>query len=307
MSFTTDVKNQILSVKITDGNAQRAFVSAFLRTCGSVEIVGDKFGFSAVCDLSTAKTFSKIVRNRYGEEPTVTCTKGEKTVVTLVSKNGLNILSDLGILSFDGAEVNVNLSVGSVADGEECFKAYSMGAFLGSGSVTVPFVEDKKKKTGYHLEIVFSKYVTASDYCALSAEYGFMPKLVERKGQFVVYYKSVDEIGNFIALVGANSAYLKLAELQIKKEIRNDANRKVNCEVSNMTRTVNASVSQREDINKIAQVLGLDALKAPLKIVAEARLTFEDYSMQELADHLGITKSCLSHRLKKLSEIAKTL
>ena len=311
MSFTSEIKNEILSVKINGAKAQRAFISAFLRTCGSIEIVSDKFGFSVTSDPQSVAYFCRIVRYLYGErcDESGGTDKG-RAVARLLSDRCLDILVDLGILGWEDGGVTVSLGIGAeLVDDDNSFRAYIIGAFLGSGSITVPKVDDKKKsKTGYHLEIVFSKYVTANDFSNILAERGFMPRLVERKEQFVVYFKSVEEIENLIGLCGASGAYLKLTELEIQKGIRNAENRKLNCEMSNLTKTIDASIKQRDDIRLIAELIGLDGLKQSLKDVAVARLNSDDdISMQQLADSLGISKSCLSHRLRKLSEIAQTL
>ena len=304
MSFTSEIKNEILSVRLNGVRSRRAFVSAVLRTCGSIESVSDKIGFSVVSEPQTIKFFVKTVAALYGERCETeegVLTKNRATA-RLISENSLAILIDLGILKSEdgGIAVCLNISEEMVSD-ENSFKAYLIGAFLGSGSITVPKLGgDKKSKTGYHLEIVFSKYVTASDFCRILAERDFMPRLVERKDRFVVYFKTVEEIETLIGICGASAAYLKLTEVQIQKEIRSAENRKINCELSNM--------KQKDDIRLIDGLIGLDKLKKPLKEVAVARLNSDDdVPMQQLADALGITKSCLFHRLKKLSEIAQTL
>ena len=311
MSFTQEVKNEMISSKLLSKTAQRAFVSAFLRTCGSIEVAKDKFGFSVTSDPQIVNYFVKTVKALYGEECLLdkASKKGERATAVLVNQNSLSILVDLGILSTDGEELTISLAIGEkIVPDENAFKGYLTGAFLGSGSVTVPFVDSKRRsKTGYHLEIVFSKYVTADDFCSLLAGYGFMPKLAERKDQFVVYFKNVEEIETLIGMCGANSAFLKMTDLQITKGIRNDENRKLNCEMSNLSKSIDASIKQRDDIRVISEVVGLDSLPEQLRAVADARMKNEEMSLQELADMLGVTKSCLTHRLRKLSSIAKTL
>ncbi|MBP5177557.1 MAG: DNA-binding protein WhiA [Clostridia bacterium] len=309
MSFTSDIKNEILTVKLHGDVARRAFVSALLRTCGAIEVVNEEFNFSATGDAQTIGYFTMVVKRLYKKECEVKSAGTGRVTATVVGGDCLDDLIDLGILKRDGDDVTVCLNIGDdlVAD-ENTFKAYVTGAFLGSGSITLPKVDDKvKKKTGYHLEFVFSKYVTASDFCAMLAGYGLMPKLVERKGVFVVYFKSIDEIETVVGICGANSAFLKLTDVQIQKEIRNAENRKINCEMSNLNKTIDASIKQREDINLIRQTIGLESLKQPLKQVAVARLEEDDLSLQQLAEKLGITKSCLTHRLRKLSEISQSL
>ncbi|MBO4573402.1 MAG: DNA-binding protein WhiA [Clostridia bacterium] len=311
MSFTSEIKKQITDVKIIDKKAQSAFISAFLRTCGSVETSSDDIGFSAYSEEDSLKYFARLIKLRYGKTCVIEkVAKTERARATLIDGDSLYILTDLGILKKDGGGIEVSLNIGAdVCPDEVSAKAFIAGAFLGAGSITVPklFEGRAQTKTGYHLEVVFSKYVTAADFSSLLAENGFFPKLVERKEQFVVYFKNVEEIESFIGMCGANGAYFKLNDLQIQKEIRNRENRKINCEMSNMTKTIDASIRSREDIKTVIDCVGAEGLSEPLRLVADARLNNEDMSLQELADMLGISKSCLTHRLRKLSELAKTL
>jgi hypothetical protein len=66
-------------------------------------------------------------------------------------------------------------------------------------------------------------------------------------------------------------------------------------------------VAQIKAIETISQTIGLQSLDKMLFEVAEARLADRNASMQELADRLKITKSCINHRMRKIMEIAKQL
>ena len=50
-----------------------------------------------------------------------------------------------------------------------------------------------------------------------------------------------------------------------------------------------------------------EELSPALKDTAQARMDHPESSLQDLADELGVTKSCLNHRLRKLVEIADEL
>ena len=184
--------------------------------------------------------------------------------------------------------------------------AYVRGAFLGSGSVTVP-EEGKSGNTGYHLEFVFSNYQTATDFCEILSEAYFMPKLTARKESYVVYFKTIDEISDLLAFIGATKAVLTVSEIAVEKDMNNDMNRKINCEMSNMVKQMDASVKQIRAIDKIEETIGLKSLPEGLRQVAEARLKFKKNTLSEIADELGITKSCLNHRFRKIIEIAENL
>jgi DNA-binding transcriptional regulator WhiA len=52
---------------------------------------------------------------------------------------------------------------------------------------------------------------------------------------------------------------------------------------------------------------GFSELSSELKSLAKARLENPSMSLQELANKLGISKSCLNHRMRKLMELAGEL
>ena len=109
------------------------------------------------------------------------------------------------------------------------------------------------------------------------------------------------------AIMGAAKAVLDLSEIAVEKDMNNDMNRKINCEMSNMVKQMDASVKQIRAINRISETKGLNSLPLPLKQVAEARLKNNKSTLSELAEILGISKSCLNHRLRKIVEISEEL
>ena len=44
-----------------------------------------------------------------------------------------------------------------------------------------------------------------------------------------------------------------------------------------------------------------------LKTLARARLQFPSKTLKELAEYLGVSKSCLNHRMRKLMELAEEI
>ena len=107
--------------------------------------------------------------------------------------------------------------------------------------------------------------------------------------------------------MGASKAVMELSEIAVEKDMNNDMNRKINCEMSNMVKQMDASVKQIRAINRIAETKGLNSLPLPLKQDAEDRLSHNKSTLAELADILKISKSCLNHRLRKIIEIADEL
>lgn len=308
MNFSEEVKNQIVGVEYKTDGEKKAFMSAFLKCAGSLSLSGGKVGFELLTDNEkNAKTFATYFSEVYGLLPEIGENKGRRRARYFVkyTSDATEILEDLGVVKVDGEGVKINFGIewNLVAD-DEAKTAYLRGAFLGGGSVTLPRT-DGGSSTGYHLEIVFTGYILATDFCELLSELYFLPKLVERKESYIVYLKTRDEISDLLALMGASRAVLRLAEVSVEKDMNNDYNRKLNCEMSNMSKQIDASVKQICAIERIKETIGLDALPEQLKIVAEARVKYKGSTLTELADKLGLTKSCLNHRLRKIVELSE--
>ena len=134
-----------------------------------------------------------------------------------------------------------------------------------------------------------------------------LAKLVTRKDSAVVYVKSKEVISDLLNVMQADRCLKKLNRIVEKKDKSNNENRVSNCSVSNIDKAVTASVAQTKAIEIISQTIGLKSLKSNLFEVAEARLADRNASMQELADRLHISKSCINHRMRKIADIAAQL
>lgn len=308
MNFTEKVKNEIISEPIVSPCCKLAALSAYLRTAGTIEIQNGNVGFSFSGDLQTNEFFQDVIKSLYGIEPEIYVdSKGERTKSVYISKTTINVLKDAETVKISKGGLDIELGISERLIKKRCCqKAYIKGAFLGAGSVTVPKMKSDKA-TGYHMEFVFSKYLTALDFSHVLSENGLVSKLIERKDFFVVYSKSSEEICDLLVTVGAKKCCLELQDIIVKKMVKNNTNRIVNCEMSNLSKQIDASLKSRSDIRTISDVLGLDNLPLPLKCVAEARLNYPEDTLSQLSERLNITKSCLSHRLKRLSEIAEQL
>ena len=78
----------------------------------------------------------------------------------------------------------------------------------------------------------------------------------------------------------------------------------LNAENANLDKTVEAAQRQIEAIKILEQNTGLDKLPPSLKETAEMRLEYPEASLVELAALLGIGKSGVNHRLRKLIQMA---
>jgi len=306
MTFTERTKKELCSKKRKPCCEKAAFY-AFIRTAGSIVTSGDKIGLSIDGQSDCLEYFAAIAERLYGAKPVFSLsTKGAISNFTLLDDESKNILLDLGILEEDGGELKISLEPApSLTEKECCQRAYLAGSFSGGGSVTIPSA--KRSGTGYHLEFVFSMYGSAEYAVDILAGFGFLPKVIKRKDNWVVYFKQSEEIKNILAYMGANKSVLDLSEIMVEREMSNQTNRETNCFLHNTDKTVIASVKQRAAIDVISQSAGLDALPDDLKETAIARTENPTMSLNELAEKLGISKSCLNHRLRKLVAISEEL
>lgn len=314
LNFTEEIKNEITSVTIDDRSCKLAVISAFIRTSGSVISRSGELGFEIITENeSTAEYISDLLESSFGLNLTVTGAKfdvlsgKDKLTFECVGEKAEKLLKELCIIREEKGETLLVFGIDEKIVGSESSKiAYLKGAFLGGGSCTLP-EEGIYSRTGYHFEIVFSNKITASDFCTLLCDFEILSKLVARKDSAVVYVKSKEVISDILNVISAYSCLEKLNKIVELKDRTNNANRVNNCSVSNIDKTVTASVNQVRAIEIISDTVGLQSLDKMLFDVAEARLADKNASMQELAQRLGLSKSCINHRMRKIMELSKTL
>ena len=66
------------------------------------------------------------------------------------------------------------------------------------------------------------------------------PKMTNRKGYNIIYFKDSEEIEDCLYIMGAGKSMFDMMNVKIVKEIRNTANRKANCDAANIEKTVAA-------------------------------------------------------------------
>ena len=308
MTFSEKAKLEILNKEKGQPCCQLASLSAFLRGAGSISVVQNNIGFEIITENKEALEYYKeIISDLYGENLQIeSLYQGKKYKMALISSSSVNILKDLAFVSFDGNGISLNLVLDKyLVENDCCKKAFIKGAFIGNGSVTIP--QNNKKNTNYHLEFVFSQYYIATAFCDILSHFGFLPKQTERKDTNVVYFKNGDEISELLFFMGATRSCFELKEIVIEKDIRNETNRRINCEIANIDKQIVASNNQINCINVIIDTIGIEKLSAQLQQTAKLRLENPESSLEELSKMSGLSKSCLNHRFRKLIEIANSL
>ena len=287
MSFSSDIKLQLCAVKELSEREMTAMLYGMF-------FAGKKISGKYVVRTENLSIFSaaqalcsRVFKNEHYE--TKRLVKNGGSLYTL------SIRSD-----FFGDFSCVNGQI--VSGSDDMASAFLRGIFVCCGYVTDP-------KKEYHLEIVLSESERAGLLADFISEHGMSVKSTERKSQTVLYSKTSEQIEDFLTYIGAGTHSLEIMQVKIEKDLRNRANRSVNCDSANLDKTVAASEKSCRDIELVLQEIGAENLSDELRETAFLRLNNRESSLSELCSMMKepISRSGLNHRLKKLSAMAEDL
>ena len=118
-----------------------------------------------------------------------------------------------------------------------CRRSYIRGLFQCCGSVTNP-------EKAYHLEWTLKEESLCQDLLALLEKEEISAHAVQRKNAYVAYIKEGDGVAEVLAMMGANSAILQMENARIVRQMRNKANRAMNCDTANINKTMSAAAQR---------------------------------------------------------------
>ncbi len=311
MSFSSKVKGE-LSLRFGNGrHCEIAELAAFVNICGETAVFGKHFCLKIQTEnFAVVKKCFTLLQNTFNIKPDISIrSSGQKhglRVYTLLVRKPAQaepLLRATGLLFTEkDADCIIKRIYTPVVGSICCRRAFIRGAFMASGSVNDP-------EKNYHLEFVLNDMEMAEQLRDLVNSFGLDAKVVGRKEHFVVYLKEGEQIVDLLNVMEAPLALMDLENVRIVKEVRNDVNRKVNCETANLNKVVGAAVKQLEDIAYIEETIGLSSLPEQLEEMARIRLEYPDKSLKELGSYFmtPVGKSGVNHRLRKISSIAESL
>ncbi|MCI9002699.1 MAG: DNA-binding protein WhiA [Oscillibacter sp.] len=299
MSFSFETKNELCRLPVQRRCCAQAEAYGILLYChtfnaSEVRVITENPHFAA----RLPRLFQRAFDLRFDRQPELPA--GEepagKLVFQMRSREKLDhIINLLGYAPRQSLALHINFAM---VEEDCCRAAFLRGCFFAGGSVT-----DPAKR--YHLELASSHLQASRELGALLRESGYPPKSVTRNGSSVTYFKQSDQIEDFLTLIGAPVAAMRIMSAKLEKDLRNSVNRRLNCDSANLDKAVEAAQSQGEAIRKL-QGAGRQ-LSDKLRETAELRLKYPELSLAELAEMFDppVTKSCLNHRLRKLVELAE--
>lgn len=176
-------------------------------------------------------------------------------------------------------------------------RAFLRGVLLGSGSISFT-------ASGPHIEIVVGDVTAATELQVALASMDVRALRVERRGRQVVYLKGQEEIAALLRLVGANRGVLELETYRVGRDVQARLNRLINAEEANLGRTVRAADRQLSAIARLEADGRLDRLAPGLREMAALRRRMPDADLDTLGAAIGLSRSAVNHRLRRLVELA---
>ena len=305
MSFSKETKSELCSANIF--NKEQKIAQVYGMVLFSRTFSNSNISFS---------TESRSVATLYSQELSALTNTIVDLNVKLIRKGGETNVYTLSvpdtndcakIFDFFGHvqnQINLRINRANIED-DECIKYFLRGAFLVCGNVTSPTKD-------YHLEFVVPYKRLASDLETIISEIreiDIHPKIVRRKGNYVVYIKGCDNVTDIITYIGGQMSAIEVIQNNIYKSVRNKINRKINSETANLKKTALASAIQLKAINIIQSKKGLEYLPDELKEVAQIRIEYPEYNLREIgaALQVPISRSGVNHRIQRILKIAEEL
>lgn len=283
MSFSAQIKEKLCEYSMDCPMCPASETAGILRTAA---YINDIIKFTTENDF-VAHRIAADIKNVFGITVQITGAKKSKTIT---------------IENYFEAENIKSILTGDPAPFSCCKASYLRGAFLGGGSVSDP-------AKSYHLEIC-TKHKTEAEYISETMLcFDLKSKITNRKNNYVVYLKGCEQIAQALGLMGAPVGALEVFNIQIEKEMRNNINRRVNCENANAEKMAKAASKHIVAINKIKKSGKWDKLPEVLQEIGELRCIYPECSLKELGEMLDIPigKSGVNHRLNRILEFADNL
>lgn len=306
MSYTVTIKEEISTIKCTKSELI-AELSGYFRNNATIShdkiiiTTENKFTVDRITDsikfLYNINSEIEIIENLNFSKKDLY----QITIATDINK----ILRDLGII--DSNNLIFDTVPNYIVGANEEIRAYLRGVFTGTGSINDP------KKSRYHMELLVSKPTEAVFVQKLLNLFDLNAKILNREKGYMIYIKEAEKISDFLKILGANKAVMYYEDIRIYRDQKNKTNRLNNCEQANMDKVIQTSATQLEQIRIIEENDGLVLLDDKTRETLEYRKKYPEASFKELAEIISletnkpITKSGLSHRLRKIKELSEKL
>ena len=288
MSFSSQQRDFITEQMYKSSCCRRALLNGVLFAKGTVD--GKEVVVSAETQ-NAAEFIYRLIYEFFGQDSDIYTddTGGRKLFISFNSKSASNYITNLN---------NANTLFEHKCS--MCLSSFLKGVYLVAGRATDPSKQ-------YSLE--FSLGERTDLFADLLRDLGLTPRIANRKGTKILYFRNSGDIEDFFGHAGLNKALFALMDAKAEGELRKSAMRLANCETNNIVKAVAAAQKQIEVIQALEDANLLSLLPDELLATAKLRLQYADLSLSQLSavSSPPISKPGLSHRLKKIMELGEQM
>ena len=298
MSFSQDVKYEIIARRI--GKPCCALAACYGAACFGKYF--DAQGMVLHTEIPEAARLVQKLYHRVGIEGEIVQKERLGGPISEFSvKDPEQVARMMELFGHTGTEASLRINP-AILQCSGCVSAFVSMAFLCSGTMTDPQKE-------YNLEFLTARTNLARDFEALLAEHEFAPHRTRRNGVNLVYVKNSANLERLLRFMGAAGAAEEIHAQKAFKQVRNQTNRQTNCDTANLGKTARANAQTLRAIRYLQENDALETLPEVLQQAAAVRLQYPDLSLTALCGCFdpSVSKSGLSHRMKKLEALADAL
>ncbi|MCJ8341982.1 MAG: DNA-binding protein WhiA [Cetobacterium sp.] len=293
MSYTYKVKNEILSKGNLSLEEKYTEVRAVL--LGKNAIYEDKIELKLENRELAERVYDflkDITDLRIGIKYSISKKLGEHNVyiISILKQRGFKVfIEDLNTYTKEYIEGKHNLE-----------GSFMRGLFLACGYIKPPEKE-------YALDFFIDSDEIAQELYELLKEQNKKVFITRKRNRPLVYIRNSEDIMDIIVLMGSLKEFYSYEETTMIKDLKNKTIREMNWEVANETKTLNTGKKQIKMINYIGKKIGLNTLSPVLEEIAFLRLQNPESSLVELGELIGISKSGIRNRFRRIEDIYNEL
>ena len=293
MSVSSEQKNEIIKQTYKSSCCRRSILNGILFSKGGVD---GKYVTISLERSDYAEFALKLIKEFYGKDGSLfKCESGGRRVnIRFESPSALKYLQNINTLD-DCSVCDIITQKCS-----SCLSSFLRGVFLACGRLSNP-------KSQYSLEFSFD--VRGQMFMKILSDLSLEPRLTHRKNTEIIYFHKADQIEDFFGYAGINHIVFDIIELKINSLARRESQRYLNCVTSNYDKMAAVSKRQIGIISRLEELQLLSSLPDELEETARLKLRYPDLPLSALAAQMtpAISKSGLSHRLKKIEEVGAKL
>ncbi|WP_448850809.1 DNA-binding protein WhiA [Corynebacterium sp. 335C] len=303
MALTSNVKDELARVAVSQDDVRKSEVASLLRFAGGLHVVAGRIVLEAeVASGAVARRLIGFVHDLQGVDAELLALgpgglRRSTRYVVRITDGAEELARSTGLIDRAGRPVRglpPRIIGGTVLDAEAAWR----GAFLVHGTLTEPGRSSA-------LEVACPAPEAALALVGCARRLGLSAKTRETKTGERVVLRDAEAIGALLTRMGAQKTRLEWEEQRMRREVRNNANRLANFDDANLRRSARAAVIAAARIERAMEILGDEA---PDHLVAAGRLRVEN--KHATLDEIGrlanppMTKDAIAGRIRRLTTMA---